>query len=151
MENWKQIQGYEGLYKISDRGRVISEANTFSRKEKELKAHLRCGYPTVKLYKEGKGKKFTVHRLVATQFLPNYDKHLFIHHIDENRLNAKLENLEWCSPEYNTTYSVYSGKKETPEDKRKALIYLRFYNFVEKYNLTENDISEFCKLLGRNL
>ena len=106
-EIWKDIKGYEGLYAVSNCGRVKSLGNDKSRKEKILRP---CkdgwGYLFVTLYKEGKAKLYKVHRLVLMNFSPvDGMENLDCNHIDENKENNRLENLEWCDRSYNLTYN----------------------------------------------
>lgn len=104
MEIWKDIKGYEGLYQVSNLGRVKSLARKVIKAygaEHNLKEKLRVinsdnvGYQVVRLH-NGKGKTFKVHRLVAKAFLgePNG---LEVNHIDGDKSNNKVENLEYCT------------------------------------------------------
>lgn len=102
MENWKPVVGYEGLYEVSDTGKVRS-LNWRKRgitKELFLKPHNR-GYLMVELANHGKKKAFTVHRLVANAFIENPNGYATINHKDENKKNNNVDNLEWCSLEQN--------------------------------------------------
>lgn len=93
----KEIKNYEGLYTISNRG-VIRSSYT----GKIIKQHLnKYGYYQVRLYKNKKPKNYTVHRLVAETFIPNPHKAETVNHIDGNKTNNKVENLEWCSSSEN--------------------------------------------------
>lgn len=101
-ENFRQISGYEGLYSVSDKGEVLSE------KRKRI---LSCGknqygYNLVVLFKDGKGKQYLVHRLVAEAFIDNPDNLPEINHKDENKDNNSVENLEWCTHQYNCNYGT---------------------------------------------
>lgn len=100
MEVWKDIQGYEGLYQVSNMGRVKG-----LRKNKILHQLQRGhGYLTVDLYKDGvPRKKESVHRLVATAFIPNPDGKREVNHIDENKQNNMATNLEWVTRSENMT------------------------------------------------
>ena len=107
MEEWKDIKGYEGLYQISNKGRVKSLGNNKTRKEKILKENKNTdGYSEVTLCKNGKCKKYRVHRLVAEAFIPTSDKSLCVNHKDENKSNNCVENLEWCDRLYNNNYGT---------------------------------------------
>lgn len=89
----KEIKNYEGLYTISNKG-VIRSLYT----GKIIKQYLnRYGYYQVRLYKNRKPRNFTVHRLVAETFIPNIHNAESVNHIDGNKTNNKVENLEWCS------------------------------------------------------
>lgn len=115
-EIWKAIEGYEGLYEISTIGRVKSLQKKIKSKngsyrtvcEKILKPiKNRNGYLKVVLYKKGKMKNYSIHRLVASAFIHNDS--LFntdINHKDENPLNNNAENLEWCDRKYNCNFGT---------------------------------------------
>ena len=110
-EIWKDIEGYEGLYKISNKGRVKS-----FRKGKRAKAPNEYfltlslnanGYPQVTLYRSPSDRhKHLVHRLVAKAFIPNPDNLEAVNHKDENPQNNDVENLEWCTISYNNAYGT---------------------------------------------
>lgn len=98
-EIWRMIPGYEGLYEVSNFGRVRS----FLR-GKIRKLSNENGYMRIILYKNGSIKKFNVHRLVAMAFIPNPDNLPCINHKDENKSNNHVDNLEWCDYTYNNNY-----------------------------------------------
>ena len=115
-EIWKPKKDYEGLYEVSNLGRVKSLGNGKSNNSKEriLKPDTtRNGYLKVRLYKDGKRKQFLVHRVVVETFLPNPNNLPEVNHKDENKENNfvgtpendyKDGNLEWCTREYNNNY-----------------------------------------------
>lgn len=111
-EVWKAIDGYTGLYEVSNLGRVRSVDRTVDKdgvnkriKGKVLRGYIsNKGYPCVDLYKASTRKKFLVHRIVAAAFVPNPDGLEIVNHIDENPLNPAAGNLEWCSCSYNNTF-----------------------------------------------
>lgn len=110
-EIWKDIQGYEGFYQVSNTGKVKSfrqSTNFHNQSSHLLKPTIaNNGYCQVTLYKENKSRhKFTVHRLVAEAFIPNPDNLPCINHIDENKLNNNINNLEWCTYSYNNAYGT---------------------------------------------
>ena len=106
-EIWKDIEGYEGLYQVSNMGRVKSLGNNKTRKEKILKnSKGSIGYLQVGLYKEGKVKYFRVHQLVASAFIPNPDNLPQVNHRNEDKTDNRVENLEWCNRSYNTNYGT---------------------------------------------
>ena len=117
-EIWKPIRNYEGLYEVSNMGRVKSLERTawngkgyWTMPEKILRAvNNGNGYLAVNLYKEGIMKTYKIHRLVATAFLPNSNNLPCINHKDENKQNNCVDNLEFCSYSYNNTYNDKAKK-----------------------------------------
>lgn len=106
MKEWKNIEGYEGLYQVSNLGRVKSiRSNTILRPY-----DIGRGYLAVKLCKNGINKNHKLHRLVAEAFIPNPDNLPCVNHKDENKANNCVDNLEWCSYSYNNNY----GDKNKP-------------------------------------
>ena len=111
-EVWKDVKGYEGLYKVSNLGRVkaLERKITYSNgaehiyPEKIKNQVNSCGYLAVSLCKDGKPKQIKVHRLVAEAFLPNDNNLPQVNHKDEDKHNNNVENLEWCSAKYNCGY-----------------------------------------------
>ena len=119
MENWKDIQGYEGKYQVSDCGNVKSLArdvynprgNVYHLEEKILVPLLNSkGYQFVHLYKNGTSKAILIHRLVAMAFIPNSENKPMINHKDENPLNNCVDNLEWCTASYNANYGTRNAR-----------------------------------------
>lgn len=106
-EIWLPIKDYVGLYEVSNFGNVRSLGNGGSNsKERILRPSEVWGYLQVVLYKNGKPKHFRVHRLVAEAFLPNWFDDTQVNHIDENKKNNHVDNLEWCDAKYNTNYGT---------------------------------------------
>ena len=102
-EIWGDIEGYEGLYQVSNLGRVKSLRG---KEEKILKAGVgTSGYNFVGLRKSGNVSYKQVHRLVALAFIPNIYNMPQVNHKDKNRLNNVVDNLEWCTAQYNIDYS----------------------------------------------
>lgn len=113
MEIWKDIENYEGLYEVSNTGKVrsldrIARCGKFGKslwKGKELKAGIGShGYYTVSLGKQSKFKTHLVHRLVAKHFVDGYTEELEVNHIDLMKTNNHADNLEWVTPSYNTKH-----------------------------------------------
>lgn len=121
MEIWKDIKGYEGLYQVSNMGRVKSLGNDKTRKERILNLKPKSnGYIEVTLYKNSEREYKYVHRLVAEHFLPNPDNLPQVNHkIDdfEHRSDNRVENLEWCTAKYNNNYGT---RKEKASKTRKG-------------------------------
>ena len=103
METWKAIAGYEGLYEVSNQGRVRSMKYG---KEKILKQGKTNGYLHVCLFKDGYGKTIRVHRLVAETFIPNPNNLETVNHKDEVKTNNIVSNLEWMSKIDNINYGT---------------------------------------------
>lgn len=107
LEEWRDISGYEGVYRVSDRGKVkrLGRRGQLSGKRnkgKYINAKLLRqtkqdnGYFYVGLWQDSKRKTFTVSRLVAIAFLPNPEGFKYVRHKDGNKKNNWLYNLEWC-------------------------------------------------------
>lgn len=119
-EIWVDIQGYEGKYQVSNRGRVKSLEREVSRVGFSYRLPERilspwCGttslYDRVRLYRGGVGTKFTVHRLVARHFLPDWNPELEINHINGNRYNNAADNLEMCTHQRNMEHAIANDLK----------------------------------------
>lgn len=114
LEIFKDIEGYKGLYQVSNLGRVkslprvkVNNSGLRLIKGQILKPQTkRLGYLKVDLYKDGQQKSFFIHRLVATAFIPNPDNLPTVNHKDENPSNNMVENLEWCDNSYNINYGT---------------------------------------------
>lgn len=104
-EIFLDIEGYEGLYQVSNLGNVKSLNYHNTKKEKILKPRITInGYLKVSLCKNKTIKYFLVHRLVANAFIENPNNYPIINHKDENKQNNVVSNLEWCTNKYNTNY-----------------------------------------------
>ena len=132
-EIWKDIKDFEGRYQVSNFGRVkrlaYSYVDTWGvgryrfRDEHIISQQLRGnGYYTVSLQLGDKRKMEYVHRLVARAFLPNPNNLPYINHKDINPKNNCVDNLEWCTPTYNTTYA--DSRKKSVETRRKNGSYI---------------------------
>ena len=104
-EVWKDIKEYEGLYQVSNLGRVKCLGNNRNKKEKILsQAKNSKGYLYVHLSKNNKKRTVAVHILVAQAFIPNILNLPEVNHKDEDKINNYSSNLEWCTRRYNNTY-----------------------------------------------
>ena len=116
-EVWKDVQGYEGLYQVSNLGNVKSfrESHKYGKpKEFTLKPCLiNSGYYVVTLYTGKERHKFQIHRMVANAFIPNPDNLPCVNHKDENKLNNCVDNLEWCTYQYNNNYGTARARAFT--------------------------------------
>lgn len=104
-EFWMDIPGYEGLYQASTYGRVRSHKSKRYKGRILSPAKSNNGYSHIILAKEGVHKTWNVHRLVALTFLPNPKNLPVVNHKDEMRDNCRVENLEFCTVQYNTNYN----------------------------------------------
>lgn len=111
VEEWRDVVGYEGLYIVSNYGEVRSLGNDKGRKEKTMKTHIcRSGYEKLDLYKKSQPtKKVYVHRLVAMAFIPNPNNKPQVNHINCDKLDNKLKNLEWVTRSENITHAYATG------------------------------------------
>ena len=130
-ERWKVIEGYEGLYEVSDQGRIkrvsgwknpkgayIQASGIIS--EKNIKKN---GYKGVVLSKNGKPTSFLIHRLVAQSFIPNPHNLPQVNHIDGDKTNNRVENLEWVTPQQNVRHAFDTGLKK-PHSQRSIIAIL---------------------------
>lgn len=112
IEEWKPIPDFEGIYEVSNYGRIKSLARNGT-KGGLLKQHIdRYGYLKVVLHKGNKPYYFTVHRLVANAFIENPENKATVDHIDCNRTNNHADNLRWCTVKENVLYSHKLGRQK---------------------------------------
>lgn len=122
IEEWRDVVGYEGLYEVSDWGRV-------RRNGKILRpAKIKNGYLLVSLYKNGIVRRVYIHRLVASAFIPNPQNLPEVNHRDENKTNNAVSNLEWCTHDYNMNYGTIYERLSKP-----VLQYDRQGNFIREW------------------
>ena len=143
METWKNIKGYEGLYQVSNEGRVRSLK--FGRMKILLQASLR-GYKLVGLSKDGVVKTYQVHRLVAVAFIPNPENKPQVDHINCVRDDNRAENLRWVTAQENNlnpiTREKHIGRLVNREDQS---IMVEQYTKSGELVRTYNSISETSK------
>lgn len=123
-EEWKNIEGYEGLYQVSSLGRIKSlprEINgtlggSYTTPEKILSPPVYSnGYVVVKLYNDGECERYGVHVLVARAFIPNTENKPIVNHKDGNKQNNHWGNLEWATQQENHTHAAENGLKAIGE------------------------------------
>ena len=148
-EIWKDIKGYEGLYQVSNLGRVKSKRKILSPSKGE--------YLKVVLSKNGVEKVYTIHRLVAKAFIDNFENKPQVNHKDENKHNNVVDNLEWVTNKENMNYGTrnkriienkrHTFKKIIQKDKNNKIIH-KWKDIVEiqektKYN--KHNIYKCCE------
>lgn len=140
VEIWKDVVGYEGYYQISNLGRVKTIAR-HNAKERIKKPQNRCGYKAVRLFKcliENKGVYFSIHRLLAIHFIPNPENKPQVNHINGDKADYRIENLEWCTASENTIHAVKTGLRKTAVGAT-----------YKRSNLTDQNIIEIRELKGK--
>lgn len=145
----KDIKNYEGLYAVTEDGNVWSYKN-----KKFLKlGHHHSGYLNVRLFKNGVGKVYSVHRLVAETYIPNPNNYPCVNHKNELKDDNRVHNLEWCSISYNTTYG--NSRVKTIEKIQKPIYCIELnktfsnaYEAAEQLGLKRPNI--WCALSGRS-
>lgn len=116
METWKDIKGYEGIYQVSDCGRVKSFPRNGTRINTEKILHQSFtadGYKRVRLLHGEKDRTRTVHRLVAEHFIPNDNPKLTVNHKDGDKTNNRVENLEWVDRSEQMLHAYKLGLKQS--------------------------------------
>ena len=153
-EKWKNIPGYEGLYQASTRGNIrgltrVSGKGKSARTVEEtiLKGSIdRSGHRKVELWKDGKKKSHKVHRLVAETFKKNPKNKELVGHIDGNKLNNRVENLEYMTrDEVALLLKRFSPEKLKPSEKRLKKVSRRVRRSDGKMF---NSVSEAARYVG---
>lgn len=162
-EIWKDIEGYEGLYQVSNLGRVKSSPNRYQSKFMRnnggiMKLKNSQGYRLVTLYSSinHSRKTFMVHRLVAVAFVKNDSprEKIFVNHKDENGANNRSDNLEWCTHKYNINYGSRSKRAAIKQSRKVAKysldgellkVYDSFHEASADANINWGHISQVCQ------
>ncbi len=116
-EIWKPVRNYEELYKVSNLGRVYRIGAHVKRLNHLMYVPVRMmgsldngkGYLRIKLTKENKSKRIMLHRIIAEAFIPNPQNKRCVNHLDGNKKNNCIENLEWCTHSENVNHSIKIG------------------------------------------
>lgn len=157
-EEWRDIPGYEGLYQVSNLGRVKS----LYRYKKQLKPKIsNAGYERVNLFKNKQGKWHSVHRLVAMTFVENPMNKPEVNHKDECKINNKASNLEWVTRKENNIFGsrIYRQRKHTDYKNRKrnnqkqienCSIPIAQYSIDGKLIRYWKSASEYCRENGKS-
>lgn len=145
MEEWRDVVGFEGLYEVSNYGRVRSvdrviirkDGNRLPLKGKILRQQGKCGNSTIPrmqvfLSKEGHPYSKLVSRIVATAFIPNPENLPEVNHIDEDPSNNHVENLEWCTSQYNHDYGT-RNQRQAEKLCKKVNVYDLDGKFIRQY------------------
>ena len=144
-EIWKPIKDYEGLYEISNFGNVKILARNYTRynyltkryniikvKEKITQGTINGGYRRICLTKNKVEKNKHIHKLVAEAFIPNPNNYSYVNHIDVNKQNNYIDNLEWCTLYQNNTHAYKTGLRKST-DITPILQYDLEGNFIREY------------------
>lgn len=147
-EIWKDIEGYEGLYQISSFGNIRSFYKHNFRKGDVLRTFNNGGYRRALLYKDGVSKKILVHRLVANAFIPKVEGKPLVNHIDGNRTNNRVDNLEWCTNQENIIHAVKMGTVSTENAVKKLMKPVKQFTKDGQYIRTYPSVAEAIRATG---
>ena len=149
-EVWKDIDSYEGLYQVSNQGNVKSFHFNKGDTSRLLKNRLvNEGYCQVVLYNKGKKKAFYAHVLVANAFILNTNNLPEVNHIDGDKTNNCVENLEWVTSKQNSIHAVKTGLRDVPKGSqhyksKKVYQYDRDGNLIKVWD----SMNEITRILG---
>lgn len=149
-EIYKDIEGYAGLYQVSNMGNVKSLNYNKTKRERILKAEKDVGgYLRVALRKQGTQKHYKIHRLVAEAFIPNPNNYKQVNHIDEDKTNNSVDNLEWCSAKYNSSYGTRTHRITKKNSKQVLFvevnnIYQSAKQIEKEFGFPHQSISKVC-------
>lgn len=134
MEIWKDVLGFEGLYRISNNGRVFSvRTNRFLKCGKNS-----FGYSLVVLAKNGVNKSCKVHRLVALHFIPNPENKPQVNHINGVKTDNGVENLEWCTAQENIKHSWNNNLSKPQNGEKHGMSKLKHDDVLEIQSMLKN-------------
>ncbi len=155
-EMWKDIPGWEGYYQVSTMGRVKSLARVvfhrrlgkFSVGERILSPGLVKGYEFVGFYRNGRAKNYRVNRLVAIAFIPNPLNLPEVNHLDLNKRNNKVGNLEWITTLGNAKHSIKNGPKRKKPKGRPKISTIQVKEIRRLWKTGEYVQREIAQLFG---
>ena len=137
MEQWKDIAGFEGIYQVSDTGQVRSLDRVDDRgrhlKGATMTANPKVGYRMLKLCKNSKCTPVTIHRLVATAFIPNPEGKPEVNHLDGDKQNNTVTNLVWATYSENALHATASGLSPRGEKCYQAKLTARRVRSIRKH------------------
>ena len=139
----KQIKGFNGIYYISDTGKVFSNISGEMKEKKPFKNH--NGYLRISLWKNGKSTNIFIHRLVAEYFVKNPYNYDSVDHIDSNRLNNNYYNLRWTSKSYNCGRSIAQLNKMQVEYIKKNYKRGNGQEIADKFNIDLSIVVKIAK------
>lgn len=148
-EKWAEVVGYGGLYSISSFGRIASHHRGDIRILHPT-TNRANGYAYVNLCQNGIAKLFRVHVLVAKHFLPNPDCLLEVNHKDEDKLNNRADNLEWCTRKYNVNYGTAQQKRRNKQGERVGKHVSQYSKTGERVRTYES-IAEASRSVGSSV
>lgn len=144
-EIWKDVVGYEGLYQVSNTGKVKSIDWNHSGVAKELTAYEQRGYKLVGIQRNGTRHNYLVHRLVATAFIDNPEGKPDVNHIDGKKDNNCVDNLEWVTKSENTRHAIRTGlRPPTCDFERKRGAEHPCSKPVDQYDVSGNIIRHWA-------
>ena len=156
MEIWKDIEEFEGLYQVSNLGRVKSLERYVNHKrykkqlikERIIKPTLSFDkYYYVGLYKNGNVKNVTIHRLVCLSFLQKTNKKKEVNHKNGIKTDNRVENLEWCTRSHNILHAFKNGLKHGPKGEKNGKSKLTEKEVIKiKYSYKELNVAEIAKI-----
>lgn len=129
-EEWRDVKGYEGLYQVSNLGRARSFHNQYGRVLKPIRTT--DGYSQVTLSKNGKLKATRLHILVAQAFIPNPENKPQVNHIDGNRANCHVDNLEWATSKENIQHAYKIGLAKSGPDHKSSLLTAEQVRYIRR-------------------